>query len=255
MRTPYFASSSRVWDSIEWVYGIEDCGYSGWEISAEGNFRLDVPENLARIREVLDSTSLGATVHAPYSDLNLASLNHAIYRESIRQVTACILHAADFSDRVTVHPGYLSPAGKLVPDRVWNLHREALKEIGRASEDSGVLTCLENMINIEEFLCRTPWELFGMTEDIPGIGVTIDIGHANTVGELDQFLSYIPKADHLHLHDNHGSRDEHLALGDGEIPWETVGPLVREGYSGVCVIEGRNLVEARQSLEVFRRWF
>jgi sugar phosphate isomerase/epimerase len=75
------------------------------------------------------------------------------------------------------------------------------------------------------------------------------------VGELDQFLSYIPKADHLHLHDNHGSRDEHLALGDGEIPWETVGPLVREGYSGVCVIEGRNLVEARQSLEVFRRWF
>ena len=32
---PYFSSSAKVWDSIEWVYGIEETGYSGWEIVAD----------------------------------------------------------------------------------------------------------------------------------------------------------------------------------------------------------------------------
>ncbi len=40
---PYFSSSSKVWDDITWVYGIEEAGYDGWEIVADGNYRLDNP--------------------------------------------------------------------------------------------------------------------------------------------------------------------------------------------------------------------
>ncbi|NYT07437.1 MAG: sugar phosphate isomerase/epimerase, partial [Methanomicrobiales archaeon] len=39
--TPYFSSSARVWDSIEWVFSIEDSGFAGWEIVADGSYRLD----------------------------------------------------------------------------------------------------------------------------------------------------------------------------------------------------------------------
>jgi sugar phosphate isomerase/epimerase len=253
--SPYFASSSKVWDTPEWVFGIEESGYVGWEICAEGNYRLDRPKNVSSIRDIIDSTTLAVSVHAPYTDLNIASLNYPIYRESIQQTCRCIEGAAEFTDRVTLHPGYFSPAGKLVPDRVWDLQKSALIEIGRYSADCGVLTCLENMINIEEFLCRNPEEVFGMAEGIEGIGITFDIGHANTVGVVDGFLSRITHVHHVHLHDNGGIYDEHLALGDGSIDWLSIGPIIARDFSGICVVEGRNLNEAKRSLDVFRRCF
>lgn len=251
----YFSSSSKVWENVDWVYGIEDAGYDGWEISADGNYRLDIAENRERIVDLLGSVDLGVTVHAPYTDLNPASLNYPIWRESIRQICLCIEHAADFTGLVTIHPGYLSPAGKLVPEKVWGLQKEALREIGRYSADCGVLTCLENMIDIDELLCRTPGELFGITEEIDGIGVTLDLGHANTCGLVAEFLQELGKVDHLHIHDNNGRRDEHLALGAGTIPWDWVGRTITDGFAGICVVEGRNLDEAKLSLAGFRRWF
>ncbi|HII97896.1 MAG TPA: sugar phosphate isomerase/epimerase, partial [Methanoregula sp.] len=72
---PYFSSSAKVWDDITWVMAIEDAGYSGWEIVSDGNYRLDNPSCRARIEETLASTNLKVTVHAPYGDLNLATLN------------------------------------------------------------------------------------------------------------------------------------------------------------------------------------
>ncbi|HOB18574.1 MAG TPA: sugar phosphate isomerase/epimerase family protein [Candidatus Methanoculleus thermohydrogenotrophicum] len=252
---PYFSSSSKVWESRDWIFGIEEIGYTGWEIVADGNYRLDDPVNFAAIRENLASTDLLVTVHAPYSDLNLASLNYPIWRESIRQICCCICHAAELTDRVTIHPGFVSPMGKLVPEKVWEMQKTALVEIGRYAEDHGVLACVENMINIRDFLCRYPEEILGLTEGILGIGITLDVGHANTNGQVDAFLKYVGEVDHLHIHDNHGQSDEHLALGDGVIAWEKVGQVIARDYSGPVVIEGRTLEEAKRSLAAFRKWF
>lgn len=256
MRFPlFFSSSAKVWEEISWVYGIEEAGYQGWEVVADGRYRLDNPGSKREISEVLASTRLRATVHAPYGDLNLATLNYPIWRESIHQIASCITHAASFTDRVTIHPGYLSPVGKMMPDRAWGQQKKALTEIGRIAADNGVLACLENMIGVKEFLCQRPEELLGMTEGIEGIGITIDIGHAHTVGRVDAFLPWLPSARHLHIHDNHGSADEHLALGDGTIPWERVGSAVARDYQGVVVVEGRSVEEGRRSRAVVERWF
>lgn len=252
---PFFSSSAKVWDSIEWVYGISEAGYAGWEIVADGNYRFDNRENLARITDVVRSTNLGISVHAPYGDLNLATLNDPIYRESIRQICTCIEGSADLTDRVTIHPGYLSPVGKLVPQKTWELQKSALRQIGRVAADHGVLACVENMISVKEFLCRDPGELIGMTSGIEGIGMTFDFGHANTLGKVAEFLPLVGKADHIHIHDNHGERDEHLALGDGTIDWKTVGPAIAKNYNGIVVVEGRSVEEAKRSLAVYRRFF
>ena len=252
---PYFSSSSKVWENLEWVYGIRDAGYDGWEIVADGCYRLDDQRNREAIREVVEATGLGITVHAPYGDLNLATLNHPIWEESVRQITRCIEYAAEFTTTVTIHPGYLSPVGKLLPETAWRNQKEALRQIGRVATEHGVLACLENMIGIKEFLCQRPLELAGMTEGIEGIGITIDFGHANTVGQVGDFLKILGSASHIHLHDNHGSSDEHLALGEGTIDWKTVGPAVKNEYSGVTVVEGRSLEEAKKSMVMFRKWF
>jgi sugar phosphate isomerase/epimerase len=252
---PYFSSSSKVWDDIAWVYGIEDTGYEGWEISADGNYKLDNPVCLKKIEEVIASTHLGISVHAPFGDLNLATLNDPIWRESIRQICTCITHASRFTDRITIHPGYLSPVGKLMPQKAWNLQKEALRQIGKCAAEHSSLACLENMIGVKEFLCQLPEELMGMTEGIEGIGMTFDFGHANTLGKVDSFLPYVKKASHIHIHDNHGMSDEHLALGDGTINWNRIGKTISENYSGIMVIEGRSIEEAKKSLPVFRKCF
>jgi sugar phosphate isomerase/epimerase len=252
--TTYFSSSARVWDSIEWVFGIEDAGFSGWEIVADGSYRLDNADTVARIDEVIRSTRLGITVHAPYGDLNLATLNDPIWRESIRQICTCIEAAAAWTDRVTIHPGYLSPVGKIMPDRAWGQQKEALRIIGQAAAEHSVLACLENMIGVKEFLCRDPGELFGMVDGIEGTGVTIDIGHAHTVGRVREYLPFLSRASHLHIHDNHGMSDEHLAIGAGTIDWDLVGPCIVRDYSGVAVVEGRSLEEGRVSLARVQGW-
>jgi len=252
----YFSSSAKVWDDIAWVYGIKEAGYDGWEIVSDGNYRLENPDCFRKVQEMLETTGLGASVHAPYGDLNIATLNDPIWRESIRQLCSCIEHAAPLTDRVTIHPGYISPIGKMMPEKVWGLQKEALRQIGRCASEHGVLACLENMISFKEFLCRSPEELMGMTEDIDGIGMTFDFGHANTVGKVDDFLTYVDKASHIHIHDNHGVSDEHLALKAGTINWEKVGRTIASRYTGKrIVIEGRSVEEARKSLAVFRSVF
>lgn len=250
-----FSSSARVWDSLDWISGIEEVGYSGWEIVADGRYRFDDPARFAEITDALSSTNLNVTVHAPYGDLNMATLNYPIWRETIRQLSTCIERASDLTDRVTVHPGYLSPAGKLVPDRAWRQQKDALVEIGRTAAGCGVLACLENMIGVKEFFCREPGELLGMTEGIEGIGITVDIGHANTVGRVAEFLPVIARADHLHVHDNHGFSDEHLPIGSGTVPWQDVGRTVAREYRGTIVVEGRSLAEAGISLAAVKGWF
>ncbi len=218
MKLPlYFASSSKVWSSPEWVYGIEECGYDGWEISADGNYRLDNPEAFAKIKEIMETTHLAISVHAPFTDLNIGSLNDPIYRESIRQMQLCVTKAADITDVVTIHPpGYVSPPhGRLVPQKVWNLHKEALREIGATGIDTGgVRVCLENMPKIPDFLCMEADEHYGMIEGVDGIHATVDLGgHANTTGQVKSYLDCIGTATHMHIHDNRGRSDEHLALG------------------------------------------
>jgi sugar phosphate isomerase/epimerase len=252
---PYFSSSSKIWDDIAWVPAIEDAGYSGWELMSDGNYQLDNPACFSQIQDMLATTNLSVTVHAPFGDLNLATLNDPIWRESVRQICTCIEHASKLTDIVTIHPGYLSPVGKLMPQKVWNLQKDALRVIGKCAVEHNVTACVENMIGVREFLCRYPEELIGMTEGIEGIGMTFDFGHAHTAGKLREFLPHVGKARHIHIHDNHGLSDEHLALGAGTINWEKTGSFIAANYRGIAVVEGRSLEEGKTSLAVFRKWF
>ncbi|HVN65428.1 MAG TPA: sugar phosphate isomerase/epimerase family protein [Methanomicrobiales archaeon] len=253
--TPYFSASSKVWEDRRWVYSLPEIGYEGWEVMADGRSTLEKRENVQEVAEIAASTHLALSIHAPYSDLNLASLNYPIWRESVRQVLACIDGASDLADRVTVHPGYLSPMGKLLPDKVWNLQKSALTEIGRYAGDRGVRVFLENMGGPKEVLCRFPGEVLGMIEGVENIGFTLDVGHAHTVGKVREFLRILPQVNHMHIHDNQGTADQHLAVGDGTIPWDEVGRAVAREYRGIVVVEGRSLEEAKKSLAVFRRCF
>lgn len=252
--SPYFGSSAKVWDDIDWIFGIEEAGFSGWEVCADGNYHFGRPDSYNSVIETLASTSLKVTVHAPYGDLNPAAINEPIWMETVQQISECIRKASSITDRVTIHPGYLSCTGKLVPDKVWQLQKEALREFGKVAQEYGVIACIENMPNIPDFLCHYPEEILGLIEDIEGIGFTIDFGHANTLGKVDSFRKYLDKASHVHIHDNHGKSDEHLPIGAGTINWKRLSKDLLERYSGVVVVEGRSIEEAKMSFDQIQRW-
>lgn len=251
---PYFGSSSKVWDDISWIFDIEEAGFAGWEICADGNYHFSKPEMYRSVLETLASTTLKATVHAPFGDLNPAAINDPIWRETVSQISECIRKASEITNRVTIHPGYLSCTGKLVPDKIWALQKEALRIFGQVGQEVGVVACIENMPNIPDFLCQYPEEILGLIEDIEGVGMTIDFGHAHTIGKVAGFRKYLENASHVHIHDNHGKSDEHLPIGAGTINWNGLSSDLMHRYSGVIVVEGRSIKEAKESIATIRGW-
>jgi len=247
-----FSAYKLVTRPFDWAYGLEDMGFDGWEIVSEGQQKI-TKETLPEFLDIINSTGLEVTVHGPFSDLNPASLNEAIWNETLKQIKQCVELSADFSRVVVVHPGILSPLGSQLPDQTWARNVEALKKLGKHAEEYGVTLCLENMPNMEKLLCRTPHEVFGMVESSGSgaIGMTFDVGHANTMGNTGDFLKEKPRFTHVHIHDNHGKKDEHLELGRGTVDWGRVLPE-REDFKGMAGIEARSLEEGRRSLEYVR---
>lgn len=247
-----FSAYKLVTRPFNWAYGLEDMGFDGWEIVSEGQQKL-TKETLPEFKDIISSMGLEITVHGPFSDLNPASLNDAIWNETIRQIKQCVELSADFSRIVVVHPGILSPLGSQMPDRAWARNVDALKELCKHAEEHGVTLCLENMPDMEKLLCRTPHEVFGMAESAGCIGMAFDVGHANTMKNTDDFLKEKGKFTHVHIHDNHGKKDEHLELGKGTVDWGRVLPELKD-FKGMTVIEARSIEEGMRSLEYVRNW-
>jgi len=113
---------------------------------------------------------------------------------------------------------------------------------------------VENMVNMPALLGRRPEEIEGIIEtvDRKNLGFILDVGHANTNGNLEKFLELKEKVIHVHVHDNHGERDEHLPVGNGTVPWEKVARALHD-YSGRLVTESRSLEEGKRSLNRLKK--
>jgi len=129
-------------------------------VVADGRFSFDQPGTLTKVKELLAGTGLAATVHAPYSDLNLASMNHPIWRNPSGR-SASASRARPGSPTGSRSTRAMSPGGEAGPRAVWQQQKEALREIGSFARERGVTACLENMGGIREFLCRDPEEILG----------------------------------------------------------------------------------------------
>ena len=115
----------------------------------------------------------------------------------------------------------------------------SLREVAAYAAPAGIRLALENG-GIESYT-RDPERLVGLIEDAgaPNAGPVIDTGHRNLTGDPVAALRVVGR--HLitlHLHDNHGERDEHLLPGRGNIAWKEVHEtLGNVGYDGVFMYE------------------
>lgn len=219
--------------------------FDAWELLAEDEHGWS---NLEHIKDVASTTELVFQVHAPFNDVNLASINPRIARVSIKEIERSFEIAEVLDAKVvTVHPGVYSPLGRFwgkVSDRI----RCSLKEISISAEDHGVICALENMPNFDFAIGVTPQDIEAFLQ-YSGLAFCFDIGHANTADRIDDFMDIEPA--NIHLHDNFGVGDEHLTLGEGNIDFKKYMVKLHR-YDCNLVIEGRSIdsmVESKKYLE------
>ena len=94
----------------------------------------------------------------------------------------------------------------------------ALEHLGAFARPLGVRVLVENLLNEP----TTPEHLVMILEmgHLSNVGVCLDLGHAHmTVGAADAIQTLGNRIASVHVHDNHGLKDEHVWPGGGNIDW------------------------------------
>ncbi len=206
----------------------------------------DGPHNLFLSEEVCHSFDLRYTVHAPVADINIASDNGHLRRAAIR-VLADLSEVCDRigAERLVVHPGHVW--GEEMRDAARRALDRSLDELAAIQEEVNVRFVVENMGAWDICFFREPGFLDRLADH--GLGFALDVGHAHVNGNLEPFLERGSPI-HVHLHDNHGSRDDHLGCGEGSIDFCHVMHVIPQ--NATKIVEPMSFHQYRSSLEHLR---
>ncbi|MGB9636325.1 MAG: sugar phosphate isomerase/epimerase family protein [Thermoplasmata archaeon] len=232
---------------VEKVIGKIAENFRLWEIVAEHQHHPS--KALQSLKLHLPSYSLKMQVHAPLSDINIASISEAVRKASIAEIKEAILFARQIdAPVVTIHPGHKSPMTAEHEEIVYALTSEATREIAEYGEEMGVKIAVENMPEMNNVICKSPHTLLQIVKD-SGAGICFDIGHANTTGNIEEFFELKELFLNVHFHDNNGKEDSHSTVGEGTIKFKKL--CNRFGrYKGNIIIEARSIESAVKSKRI-----
>lgn len=205
------------------MFSLEEClerasndDFQLMEILCEGPYW---PRNVLSVEnnfEAFYSHDIGIFLHSPTIDLNPASLNPGIRAETLKQLKETIDFAIKIdAEAITTHPGLIHREEERVRNYAMKHSIEILKEANSYAQEVGVKFSLENMPNKYAYFCNSAEEHKIFLERC-GCYATLDVGHANTTGNVKSFFD-IDNIAYLHLNDNNGKKDQHLTLGDGNL--------------------------------------
>lgn len=181
-----------------------------------------------KVADRLSDAGLRVTFHAPFMDLRPGAVDpriRAVSRERLRQVFELV---PLFRPRTVVcHPSF--DARYYVSTEMQWLEN-SLSFWGDFAERAARLNTLLVLENVYE---STPRQLARLLKGLasPHIRFCLDTGHFNAFSnapliawleELGDFLGEI------HLHDNDGSRDGHLPIGEGNFPFTELFAFLRQ---------------------------
>lgn len=178
------------------------------------------PSDFRRIAEKLDNHNLTITLHGPFADLSAGSTDPAVRALTQKRFNQVLKVIPIFKPRVvTCHAGY---------DRKrYGYHWEAWLDhsldlwswFAAGAQKEGARLMLENVYE------DGPDDLVTLFERLKPyqVGFCLDTGHLSAYGQsplknwVKSLESYLGQ---VHLHDNNGKNDDHLALGQGRIDFK-----------------------------------
>jgi sugar phosphate isomerase/epimerase len=177
--------------------------------------------DITRLKERFDYNP-SFTVHAPFMDLSPGAVDSKARAVTMERFSQILDVAQMLGPKAVVfHSGYEKWKYALNID-LW-LEKSLLtwKPLAERAEDMGIRIAIENIFEDEPSNLRILMEAMGSGK----FGICFDTGHCNLFSRvpLDEWLRQLkPYIVELHLHDNHKSSDEHIAIGDGTFDFGTL---------------------------------
>lgn len=155
--------------------------------------------------------------HAPFAELCPAAIDPLVREVAKRRfLQAAALAKRYGAEKMVVHSGFIP----LVYYPEWFAPQSAAFWREFLNDVDGLTLCVENVME------TSPDALRQIAEQVndPRLRICFDVGHAFCQsGELAPWLDALaPYSSHVHLHNNHGTFDEHLGLPDGTLDMATV---------------------------------
>ena len=156
-------------------------------------------------------------LHAPFAELCPAAIDPLVRAVTRRRfLQAAALAKRYGAEKMVVHSGFIP----LVYYPEWFAPQSAAFWREFLNDVDGLTLCVENVME------TSPDALRQIAEQVndPRLRICFDVGHAFCQsGELAPWLDALaPYSSHVHLHNNHGSSDEHLGLPDGTLDMAAV---------------------------------
>jgi sugar phosphate isomerase/epimerase len=196
--------------------------------AARQHFDYTSREHIAELAEWFASNPVEAfSMHAPlYPDRDMGRAGgpgvNLLHPEKSRRIDAMdeIKRALEAADQLAfrylvVHLGEAMDAWS---PRAIEYAQTALEHLGAFARPLGVKLLIENLLSEP----TTPEHLVTILAmgHLENIGICLDLGHAHiTVGVPEAIGTLGKRIVSVHVHDNHGMKDEHLWPGDGTIDW------------------------------------
>jgi sugar phosphate isomerase/epimerase len=213
---------------LDEIHAVGALGFDYLELA------MDAPEAHYRrlddqrdaIRAALERYHMTLICHLP-TFIHTADLTASIREASREELLHSLATARRLGARkIVLHPSFVSGMGRNVPEIA---HRHALQSLDAAARESqklGCRLCLENLFShLTPF--TGPDDFAAAFERWPDLHMTLDVGHAFIDGRgMDLMLELIhrfgKRIHHVHISDNNGRRDDHLAVGAGGIDFRAL---------------------------------
>ena len=178
----------------------------------------------------LKSKPVTYSVHTPVWDVNLTSENWHMRRAVIETYKETVRFAAALgAGQNIIHPGFCY-ATCFSKETGRRRVQEAVKELLEFSAPWNVRLLMEN-VGSQATSLYTMEEFIDFCQRLPkGAGTIVDIGHAHMNGwDLRELLMGVrDNLCALHIHDNDGSGDSHLPIGEGTVDWPGLFQIIKD---------------------------
>jgi len=214
------------------------------------------------IQQALVHYGMSLICHLP-TFIHTADLTKSIREASHTELLNSITVANELGARkVVLHPSFVGGMGRNVPELSRRYASECLDAVARLGEKGNCRICLENLFaRLTPF--TTPDDFAAFFDRWPRMAMTLDVGHAFIDGRgMDHILEFInrfgDRIQHVHISDNFGRRDDHLAVGEGAIDFKVLIDALRKiHYDDTMTLEiftpDRNdLIRSRNALQKMR---
>lgn len=188
------------------------------------------------------------TLHGAFLDVTIHSDDPEIYEISKRRVYQSMDIAKELGGKAVIfHTNFIANFhSKYYQDNWVERNRVFWREV--LADYPSLSIYMENMFDESPDMLQ---RLAIAMEDEERFGVCLDFAHAYISGtSMDEWVDKLGKyTKHIHINDNDGVSDMHMAIGKGRLPWERYTEYIAKLSKEVSVlIEVRCLQDVKDSI-------